>query len=209
MQATVVHVAVVFFFFFLLFCQSFVTFWGLWQKTELPTWTWSQGHVNTDICFKPRVDTLLSLPLIFAFHAHVTLFILQPIWPCLHEGHVQFTTKRRNVFGLNLQEGIFAAVLYSFHPSFDLPFAISSRQKKNPLWFSPWETCKTKWVYKYVSLRKTTSCSANREVAPKVEGVCQNRGEFPVRLLRSRLEKKRGKFTNSNKIEIGNVSRQH
>lgn len=94
------------FFLFLLFCQCFVTFWGLWQKTELPTWTWSQGHVNTDICFKPRVDTLLSLPLIFAFHAHVTLFILQPIWPCLHEGHVQFTTKRRNVFGLNLQEGI-------------------------------------------------------------------------------------------------------
>lgn len=125
------------FFFFLLFCQCFVTFWGLWQETELPTWTWSQGHVNTDICFKPRVDTLLSLPLIFAFHAHVTLFILQPIWPCLHEGHVQFTTKRRNVFGLNLQEGIFAAVLYSFHPSFDLPFAISSRQKKKPSLVQP------------------------------------------------------------------------
>lgn len=175
------------FFLFLLFCQCFVTFWGLWQKVELPTWTWSQGHVNTDICFKPRVDTLLSLPLIFAFHAHVTLFILQPIWPCLHEGHVQFTTKRRNVFGLNLQEGILRQCCIPFIQVLIYHLQYLQEKKKNPLWFSPWETCKTKWVYKYVSLRKTTSCSANREVAPKVEGVCQNRGEFPVRLLRSRL----------------------
>lgn len=174
------------FFLFLLFCQCFVTFWGLWQKTELPTWTWSRGHVNTDICFKPRVDTLTFFapnfcfpcschPVYFTTHLTMLAWRPRPIYDQTPQC-VWFKFTRR----------YFAAVLYSFHPSFDLPFAISSREKKKTSLVQPVGDVQD-GVYKYVSLRKTTSCSANREVAPKVEGVCQNRGEFPVRLLRSRL----------------------
>lgn len=79
MQATVVHVAVVFFFFSYFSVNVLSLFGACGRRLNFLPEHEAQGHVNTDICFKPRVDTLLSLPLIFAFHAHVTLFILQPI----------------------------------------------------------------------------------------------------------------------------------
>lgn len=201
-----VHVAVVFFFW--LFCQCFVTFWGLWQKTELPTWTWSQGHVNTDICFKPRVDTLLSLPLIFAFHAHVTLFILQPIWPCLHEGHVQFTTKRRNVFGLNLQEGILRQCCIPFIQVFDLPFAISSREKKTLFGSARGRRARRSEFINTYHLEKLLPAAQIEKLHPKLKGFVRIAENFLWGCC-DHASKKRERIHNSNKIEIGNVARQH
>lgn len=169
MQATVVHVAVVFFSFSYCFVNVFVTFWGLWQKTELPTWTWSQGHVNTDICFKPRVDSLTFFapnfcfpcschPVYFTTHLTMLAWRPRPIYDQTPQC-VWFKFTRR----------YFAAVLYSFHPSFDLPFAISSREKKTPLWFSPWETCKTEFINTY-HLEKLLPAAQIEKLRPKLKG---------------------------------------
>lgn len=103
----------------------FLTFWHLYQNIELSTWTRSKGHTQT---------SAFNLALThFAFHAQVTLFILQAIWARSHEGHVQFTTAAWLVW--IYKKILFAAVFFSsFHPKFWFTIRQVCKRENKSLW---------------------------------------------------------------------------